>query len=182
PEPAQPIVEDDGGIAATLRFVQWAAKSERAADVEERKPRCNRRARGHGNAEIGGIEQTIRSECEMDTIETQANRVIERGGKSVIFAEAQQLAETVAGVAKAGDIRGDGSAGRRFLAEILLNDIVKVEAVVLAELVVDVGRALVERNVGHHAAAEDGEGVGVRRIASADHVRSRDQWQQFLDS
>src|SRR4029077_7758809 len=125
--------------------------------------------------------QTVGSERKVNAIEPQTDGIAERRRKHVIFAEGEQLAKTRACVTEAGNVCPDGSAGGGLLAQIFLNDVVAVHAVFLAQLEVDVSRALIQRNVGQHTAAEEVKAVGVGSISGAHQVGRRHQRQQALD-
>ena len=84
----------------------------------------------------------------MDAVETQADRVGKRRAKNVIFAERHQVPETVAGIPEARKVRIDCAPCRRLLAEILLQDVVSVDAIFVGQFHVKIGRPLIESHVG----------------------------------
>ena len=68
----------------------------------------------------------------MNAVEAQAHRVSECGTKCVILTQGAQMPEPVAGVTKAGNICANGAPRRRFLAKVLLNNVVGVDTILLA--------------------------------------------------
>ena len=79
----------------------------------------------------------------MNTVEAETHCVGESRSEGMILAQGGQMPETVARVPKAGNIRGNSAASRGFLAKVLLNHIVAVEAVLRPKVEVKVCRPLV---------------------------------------
>jgi hypothetical protein len=148
PQPAHVIIQDPRGVATALWLASRTAKAERISDVEEGEAGGRRSAGRHGDIECGWIKQGVWRKRQVDPVETQTDRVCKRRAKNVVLAQRQQVPETVASISKPREIRGNGPAGGRLLAEILLNDVVAVDAIPVRQLNVQVGRSLIERNVG----------------------------------
>src|SRR5579862_1787964 len=97
----------------------------------------------------------------MNTVESKPHRIGKRRTENVVFADGHQLTETIARVAKLRKIRSDRAARGGFLAEVFLDDVVTMDAVILCQFDVNVGGALVERNIGDRAAGETRKVCGV---------------------
>jgi len=172
-EPSESVVPYHGGVATALRLERRATEAECSPDVEEGQSGCNGRSGRHSHIEIGGVEQAIGSEGEVNAVEAQTNGVGQIGREDVIFAKSEKLAETVASVAETRDSSANQAAGSRFLAQILLQDVVAVKTVFIGEIVVHVTGALIQGDIRNCRAGEAVEGGGVRGIAGADQIGGR---------
>ena len=77
----------------------------------------------------------------MDAIESQAQFIHCVSGKNVSFIQSEDLATSLACIAEAGN---GISLERRFLAQVLLDGVITVQAIVLAEIMANVERPLIQ--------------------------------------
>src|SRR5258708_16285825 len=91
------------------------------------------------------------------------------------------MPETIARVAKSGNVCPErGAASRGLLAKVLLNDVIPMNTVLLAQVEVKVGRSLVQIHVGESTAGEAVEGIGVRWRSLSNAVSRRNQGKQAV--
>ena len=64
------------------------------------------------------------------------------------------MPETFAGIAKSRNVRANGAAGRGFLAQVLLNDVIAMDTILRAQVEVKIGRTLVKVHIGNSASGE----------------------------
>src|SRR5580692_9731909 len=152
-EPAKRVVDDDGGVAAALWFGRGTAEIHVAGDVDVRYADAHGRAGGQPDIEIRWIQRSGRKD-EVNAVVAQPDGVRQRRTENVVFANGHELTEAVAGIAEARDIGRSGATLGRFLAEILLHDVIEMQLVTLAQLHVDISGALVQTDVGKSRTAK----------------------------
>jgi hypothetical protein len=96
----------------------------------------------------------------------------------VVFANGHELTEAVAGIAEARDIGCCGPALCGFLAEVLLHDVIEMQLVILAQLDVDISRALVQTDVGKSRTAKAVKVCGNSGLVRSLVVRCGDKFQE----
>ncbi len=156
--PAQRVGDHRGVIAASLREVVDAADLQsKAADGD--LGRTDGTAGAVVEAERGRIHGVLGLEDDLDAVHAEANVVDEAGSEHVRLIEGEYLAAGGAMVAGAGN----GTALQRGLAaRIALDGVVAVQAVAGADLVAEVGRALIDVNRRDERTQE----LGARRVIS----------------
>ena len=65
----------------------------------------------------------------MDPVKAEPNGVGERGAKKMVLTQSRQVPEAIAGISESRKIRIDRAPCRRFLSEILLHNVVTVDAI-----------------------------------------------------
>src|SRR5258708_5265856 len=150
--PAQRIAEHQHGIAASLREGALVAKGQAAQRIDQDGGhRLLIRSQSGAQSQRIGISGVVGSERDMDAVGADAGLVHQRGAEHRSFVQGEHLAVALARVAKAGD------AGARagLDAQIVLEHVVAVQAVLLAENVMNVRRALVDIH-GRSARTQEG--------------------------
>src|SRR5262249_36089245 len=140
--PAERVAPYEGRVATALREVAFASdgKGTLVLNSDDRQE-LQVRAQSAAQAQRIRVNQIVRSERDMDSVGSNTSFIDHIRSEDVRLAQRQHLAFPLTGVTPAGKNRAAGGAG--LLAQVMLIDVVAVQAVHIADLVVNIRGTLV---------------------------------------